>query len=281
MRFCCFRYGSATRAHASRMDGLGRTAPRVALLRLAGSSHWDKNLLLIVAPAAAGTLTHRGEVLTAIAGVVVFTVGTAAVSIFARALAGRSLRGHRYVVASVLAAAASALAFAISVRFGDCVSGYLLLAGGYLTGLREVVMLKTPAVAAGLLVRVCSGVPLASAYPSSWLLFTAACGAAVLVLARCTDESGHSFVVVWQRQMLTLAIAATVLGYAGWALAYVGRDVAVPLLMLSLLPFLFGLVRSGTRPARAATGVVRKHDAVVLAAWTLWGVTAAGALYLA
>ena len=76
-------------------------------------------------------------------------------------------------------------------------------------------------------------------------------------------------------------IAATVVGYAGWALGYLGRDVAVPLLMLSLLPFLFGLVRSGTRPARAATGVIRQHDAVVLAAWTLGGVTAAGALYLA
>ena len=81
-----------------------------------------------------------------------------------------------------------------------------------------------------------------------------------------------------------MTLTGTVLTYAAWAFPYLGTDVALPLLAVSLVPFLAALMRysllvahgDGEAPERTLTS-----DPFLLAAGLLWVTTAGAALYLA
>jgi decaprenyl-phosphate phosphoribosyltransferase len=88
----------------------------------------------------------------------------------------------------------------------------------------------------------------------------------------------------WLGQTSTMALTGTVLAYAAWAFQYLGHDVALPLLAVSIVPFLAALMRysllvaggDGERPEDLLVS-----DRFLLAAGLIWAATAGGALYLA
>ena len=87
----------------------------------------------------------------------------------------------------------------------------------------------------------------------------------------------------WLQQILTVSLAGTVLAYASWAVQYAGRDVALPMLALSVLPFLAALLRYSLLVARGDGEAPEQvfTDHFLLGAGIVWAALVGGALYLA
>jgi decaprenyl-phosphate phosphoribosyltransferase len=88
----------------------------------------------------------------------------------------------------------------------------------------------------------------------------------------------------WLQQILSMTLSGTVLAYAAWAFQYRGEDVALPLLALSLLPFLAGLMRYSLLVAHGsgeAPENVIVSDRFLLVSGLIWASSAGSAIYLA
>lgn len=87
----------------------------------------------------------------------------------------------------------------------------------------------------------------------------------------------------WLQQVLTVSLAGTVLAYATWALQYIGTDVSLPLLALSVVPCLAVMLRYSLlvspRAGEAPEDV--ETDRFLLLAGAVWAVMVGGALSLA
>jgi decaprenyl-phosphate phosphoribosyltransferase len=284
-----------------------------ALLRTARPRQWIKNLLIFAAPTAAGALLTPGTAAAAGLAFLAFTaaaIATYFVNDAADVDADRRhpAKGLRPVAAGVLsrraavligagtAAAAIALAAAVCWPLTACVVAYLVLTGAYTAGLKHVPVLDVLVVAGGFVLRTAAGAAATGVSVSSWFMLVTLFGALYLVIAKRLGEqtrqpigaaprrvlAGYS--PSWLQQILTMALTGTVLAYAAWAFQYLGHDVALPLLAVSVVPFLAALMRyhllvtrgDGETPENLLTS-----DRFLLTAGGLWVACAASAIYLA
>jgi decaprenyl-phosphate phosphoribosyltransferase len=196
-------------------------------------------------------------------------------------------------------AASIVLACAVGWPFAGCVAGYLVLTGAYSAGLKHVAVLDVLVVAGGFLLRTVSGAAATGVAVSSWFLLLTLFGSLFLVTAKRIGEQNRvrpgadavdrrrvlaGYCAPWLQQVLTMALTGTVLAYAAWAFQYAGRDVALPVLALSLVPFLAALMRYSLLVARGDGETPEElltSDRFLLVAGLLWAATAGGALYLA
>jgi decaprenyl-phosphate phosphoribosyltransferase len=280
------------------------------LVRTARPRQWIKNLLVFAAPAAAGALHSPRVAVVTIAACVVFTIaaaGTYFVNDAADADADRrhpvksrrpvaaGLIGRRTAVLIGLVAAATALGLGAGIgwAFAGWLAGYLGLTGAYSAGLKHVAVLDVLVVAGGFLIRTAAGAAAAGVAVSSWFMLLTLFGSLFLVTAKRVGEqngtsaarrvlSGYS--ASWLQQILTMTLTGTVVAYAAWAFQYVGHDVALPWLAVSLVPLLAALMRysllvsrgDGERPED-----LLMSDHFLLVAGLLWAGTAGAAIYLA
>jgi decaprenyl-phosphate phosphoribosyltransferase len=280
-----------------------------ALIRTTRPRQWLKSLLVLGAPAASGAMFTHGVAIATGMAVLAFTIAAVAtyfindaadaeadrrhpVKAFRPVAAG--LIGRRTAVLIGLGAAALSIALAVTINgpFTACLVGYLTLTGAYSAGLKNVPVLEVLVVAGGFLLRTAGGAAATGVAVSSWFLLLTLFGSLFLVVAKRIGEqnrararrrvlSGYS--ADWLHQTLTMALTGTVLAYAAWAFQYPGRDVALPLLAFSLLPFLAALMRysllvaggDGERPEDLLIS-----DRFLLAAGLIWAGTAGAALYL-
>jgi decaprenyl-phosphate phosphoribosyltransferase len=285
----------------------------IALLRTARPRQWIKNLLIFSAPTAAGALLTPGTAAAAGLAFLAFTAAAIATYFITDAADVDADRRHpakglRPVAAGVLsrraavligagtAAAAIALATAVCWPLTACVVAYLVLTGAYTAGLKHVPVLDVLVVAGGFVLRTAAGAAATGVSVSSWFMLVTLFGALYLVIAKRLGEqtrqptgaaprrvlAGYS--PSWLQQILTMALTGTVLAYSAWAFQYLGHDVALPLLAVSVVPFLAALMRyhllvtrgDGETPENLLTS-----DRFLLAAGGLWVACAAGAIYLA
>jgi decaprenyl-phosphate phosphoribosyltransferase len=168
-----------------------------------------------------------------------------------------------------------------------------VLTAAYSAGLKHIAVLDVLVVAGGFVIRTAAGAAATGVAVPSWFLLLTLFGALFLVTAkRVGEQNGTSagrrvlagYSASWLQQTLTMALTGTVLAYAAWAFAYTGPDVARPLLAVSLVPFLAGLMRysllvsrgDGERPED-----LLMSDRFLLVAGVLWAGVAGAALYLA
>jgi decaprenyl-phosphate phosphoribosyltransferase len=281
-----------------------------ALIRTARPRQWLKSLLVLGAPAASGAMFTHGVAIATGMAVLAFTIAAVAtyfindaadaeadrrhpVKAFRPVAAGLISRHAAVLIGAGAAAASIGLAATVNGPFTACVAGYLALTGAYSAGLKHVAVLEVLVVAGGFLLRTVGGAAATGVAVSSWFLLLTLFGSLFLVTAKRIGEQNHArarrrvlsgYSTDWLHQTLTMALTGTVLAYAAWAFQYLGRDVALPVLAGSLLPFLAALMRysllvtrgDGERPEDLLVS-----DRFLLTAGLLWAGTAGAAIYLA
>ena len=287
-----------------------------ALLRTSRPRQWIKNLLIFAAPAAAGALFAPGTAIAAGVAFLAFTAAAVATYFVNDAADADTDRRHpvkwrRPVAAGLIgrrtavliglttATMSVGLATAVNWPFTACLVGYLALTGAYSAGLKHIAVLDVLVVAGGFLLRTAGGAAATGVTVSSWFMLLTLFGSLFLVTAKRIGEqnraqpdgdttakrrvlSGYS--AAWLQQTLTMALTGTVLAYAAWAFQYLGHDVALPLLAVSLVPFLAALMRYSLLVARGdgeRPEDLLVSDRFLLVAGLLWAGTAGAAIYLA
>lgn len=290
-----------------------RTSTVLALLQTARPHQWSKNVLVLAVPAAAAELLTVGVVTRLAWAVVVMVLASASTYLTNDAHDVAVDRAHprkalRPVASGVLstrlaarcgfALAVLALVAAVPLGWGlvAVVATYLTLTYAYCVRLKHVPVVDIVVVAAGFVLRSLAGAAATHTSVSSWFLLVALFGSLYLVAAKRLAEAERtaqggvarqvlgSYPVAWLQQLVTISLAATLLSYAAWAVQYVGTDVALPALALSVVPFLVVLLRysllvssgQGETPERLLAS-----DRLLLGAAAVWAATVGGGLYLA
>lgn len=284
-----------------------RWAPPAVLFRACRPRQWLKNVIVLMAPIAAGAIVRPG-VLPAVAGAfAVFCLLASATYL------GNDVRDveadrlhprkrHRPVAAGELSPAAAlraaaglalaGLGLAAIVRPALAVVAitYLLLTLDYSLWLRDVVVLDMLAVAAGFVLRAVAGAAAAGVTPSgSFLLVTSACALFLVAGKRFAEARGRRgpagrptlrrYSLLGLRRALIGSALFACLAYGGWALE---RPAPGPWLGLSLAPFALWLVRYAHRVGHGAGEAPEElvlSDPVLLLLAAVWAILFAVAIY--
>ncbi len=283
-----------------------------ALLQTSRPKQWVKNVLVLAAPAAAGTLlspTVDFQALGAMGAFVLASAGTYFINDARDAEADRAnpAKASRPVAAGVISERTAygvgillaVLALVAALPLGwpllAVLATYLAITTSYSRWLKHLPILDILVVASGFVLRALAGAVVTGTVLSSWFLLVALFGSLFIVTAKRYAEHEHYLVTgiaratvqgyptAWLQQVLTLTLAGTVLTYATWALQYVGTDVSMPLLAISVVPFLAIMLRYALLVSLGA-GEAPEHmlgDRFLLIAGLLWAAAVGGAIYLA
>lgn len=284
-----------------------------SVLALARPRQWSKNVLLLAAPAAAGVIDQPAALARGLGAVVVFVL--LSVSVYAlndvrdapddrrhpvkchRPVASGALgRLPASAVAVLSATAGLAGAAALGPWMLAASAAYLTVSLLYVLGLKHVAVVDLVAVAVGFVLRAVAGAAATHVPVSSWFLLVSLFGALFLVAAKRRAELANittqartrpvlaAYSTSWLDQLVTIALLGATLSYGLWAFQYIGPDVFRPLLAVSVVPLLTGLLRysllvstgRGETPEREVFG-----DRVLLLAGVSWLTLVGSGLYLA
>jgi decaprenyl-phosphate phosphoribosyltransferase len=274
---------------------------------------WLKNLLVVAAPLASGTLSQQSVALRSAAGVACFTLlasGTYLLNDVHDAASDRADPRKRLrpvasglvpfrlaVPAAVALVAAGVVAgLALGTRFAAISAGYVVLTAGYTFVLRSLAVLDIAAVAGGFVLRAAAGGAVASVHLSPWFLIVTSFGALFVVAGRRSSEleaalrDGREprpplaeYSVTYLRSVVTLAATVAVTAYCIWAFGTrpSGRS---PWAEISVIPFAIAVLRYGLLVDAGRTASPEDAflgDPTMLAAAVTWiAVFAAGAFGL-
>jgi decaprenyl-phosphate phosphoribosyltransferase len=209
---------------------------------------WTKNALVFVAPASAGVLSHRIDILHAMAAFGIFCAaasGTYLVNDVADAKADRAHPNKRLrpIARGIISSTSALLTAAVLMIVALAASWYLaqwslvLVMAVYLTistaytlRLKREPVIELAAVASGFLLRAVAGGVATHVPLSSWFLAVSSFGALFVVtgkrlgeLVRLGDRSGEHrevlslYTASFLRLALTLTASVTVTAYCLWA----------------------------------------------------------------
>ncbi|HEY8717660.1 decaprenyl-phosphate phosphoribosyltransferase [Pengzhenrongella sp.] len=308
--------GSGAGPAAPGLPSVGRRSSRwgavAPFLVTARPRQWLKNVLVLAAPAAAGTLLHAASALASLLAFASFTLAAIATYFINDALDVDADRRHpvksrRPVPAGLITPRTAKLTGALCAvaslgtglilgwAFTALVATYLALTALYSWRLKHRPILDILAVSAGFLLRAAAGGAATGVRLSNWFLLVALFGSLFLVTAKRAAEQarneagGHSratldaYPAAWLQQVLTMSLTGTFLSYALWAFQVTGRDMVKPVIAASVLPFLALLMRysmlvatgHGEEPERLVTS-----DRFLLVAAGTWVVLVGAGIYL-
>ncbi len=221
--------------------------PLRALVSAARPGQWVKNGLIVVAPAAAGTLTHADVLRHTIVAFVAFCLVASAGYILNdikdveadrqhpskkhRAIASGQLRVPVGVVAALLALGAGFTlpAFLWHPEGLYLILGlYVLITANYIYWLKSVAIIELGVVASGFFLRAYAGAVASHIFVSSWFLVVISFGALFLVVGKRSSELKNvgvggtrkvlsEYSPEFLRSALTLCATVVVTGYCLWA----------------------------------------------------------------
>jgi decaprenyl-phosphate phosphoribosyltransferase len=229
----------------------------VALIRLARPRQWIKNLLVFVAPAAAGVLLHGGVLWRAVAAFAIFCLAASGTYFLNDAIDAEQDRAHPSKHRRPVASGQVPVALAVSVGIGLLVVATALgglLAGwdlalvmglygainvSYSLGLRNEPILDLAAVSAGFVLRAVAGGLAAGVVLSDWFLIVTSFGSLLIVSGKRSGEKqlldDHEaddeavrqtlglYTPAFLRTVRTLTAAVTVTAYCLWAFERAGE----------------------------------------------------------
>lgn len=283
-----------------------------ALLQTARPKQWLKNVLVLAAPATAGTLLSPAVAGAALWAVLAFVLASAGTYFVNDARDVQADRGHPVKCLRPVASGAISERTAYGVGLGLAVLAlmvalplgwplvavlvtYLSTTTAYSRWLKHQPVVDILVVASGFVLRAVAGAVATGVLLSSWFLLVALFGSLFVVTAKRAAEHEQYLVTgvarstvqgypsSWLQQVLTVSLAGTVLAYATWALQYIGTDVWLPLLALSVVPFLAVMLRYSLLVSLGAGEAPEDvvSDRFLLLAGLVWAVMVGGALYLA
>jgi decaprenyl-phosphate phosphoribosyltransferase len=245
-------------------------------LRLARPKQWAKNLLVFVAPGAAGALIHAGPALRALGAFGVFCAAASAIYFVNDVVDAEADRRHprkqfRPVasgrVRPSVALYAAAVLFAVAVVCAELLAGwplvvvvaaYGVISVAYSLRLKHEPVIELTAVASGFVLRAIAG-GLATHVPlSSWFLVVTSFSALFIVIGKRTAEHRtlgedrglhrsalEQYSLPFLRSALTLSAAGAVTTYCLWAFDKVGlahRGDHLVWIELSVAPVITGVL---------------------------------------
>jgi decaprenyl-phosphate phosphoribosyltransferase len=279
------------------------------LVRLVRPGQWVKNLLVVAAPLAAGTLLVPAVAGRVVVAFVAFVLASGATYALNDLLDAESDSGHpkkrtrpvasgavsrRAARALALILALAALAVAATVGLLLVVGSYLVITGAYSFGLKHEPVVELAIVALGFVLRAVGGGVATDTPLSQWFLIVTGFGSLLVVAGKRESElvlstrdgrtprpSTAQYSTGFLRVVAATAASMTVAGYALWAadVAPSGRE---PWIAVSVVPFTVAVLRflldaEDARAEEPERTVVT--DRVLLALVLLWVVTyALGAL---
>jgi decaprenyl-phosphate phosphoribosyltransferase len=229
----------------------GRGSLPKGLIRLARPKQWIKNLLVFVAPAAAGVLLHHSVFWHGAGAFGVFCLAASGTYFLNDALDAPADRAHptkrfRPVAAGIvpvpLALVVGLTALAGSIGLGQLLAGwhlalvmavYGLINVGYSLGIKNEPILDLAAVSAGFVLRAVAGGVATGVALTNWFLIVASFGSLLIVTGKRSGEKellakeqadGGSirqtlglYSPTFLRSVRTLSAAVTVSAYCLWA----------------------------------------------------------------
>jgi decaprenyl-phosphate phosphoribosyltransferase len=248
-----------------------------AVLRSMRPRQWTKNALVFVAPASAGVIDHRIDLLHALAAFGIFCAAASGTYLFndlADAKADRNHPQKRYrpiargtispalaiVVAVVLMTVAMTTSWYVARWDLVVVMGiYLLISTTYTLWLKREPVIELAAVASGFLLRGIAGGVATHVPLSSWFLAVASFGALFVVIGKRLGEylrlgearGEHRaalalYTASFLRSALTLTASVTVTAYCLWAFDKAGllshASHHFVWIQLSVIPVILGIL---------------------------------------
>jgi decaprenyl-phosphate phosphoribosyltransferase len=284
------------------------TASVRTLLSAMRPSQWVKNCLIVVAPAAAGTLTHGAVLLHTVIAFLAFCAVSSAVYLLNDVQDREADRRHptkRYrAIASGRLSATTAvgaalvlfvLGFLITLAISRpsellIVLGlYVAVTLAYIYWIKDVVIVELGAVASGFFLRAYAGAAASHIPVSTWFLVVISFGALFLVVGKRSSELKTHDDVTTRRvlaeyttkfleSVLTMCATIVVAGYCLWAFdgsstgLSANHDATLPI-RLSVVPVVFAvlfIMRSADAGHGAAPEDLLLHNRTVQVLLAIW-----------
>ena len=257
-----------------------RSTP-VALIAAMRPRQWAKNVLVFAAPLAAGQLFDVDVLLPSIGAFVAFCLISSATYVIndvrdvevdrnhpkkrARPIAAGHLSVTTALIAAVvLAVAALALSFAISLALGGVVTAYAVFTLAYSMFLKQEPVIELALLAMGFLLRAIAGGAASGLPISEWFLIVAGFGSLFMAagkryseLDRFVRDGGTSsdngnqrksldgYTLGYLRFVWGVAAAVTITSYCLWAFDVAQTPSSFPWAEWSVLPFVLAILRYG------------------------------------
>lgn len=290
-----------------------------AMVKALRPKQWVKNVLVVAAPAAAGTeaLTDGRTLLDVILAFLVFCLAASSIYLvndardveadqehptkrFRPIASGMLPMNLAYVMAVVLIVAAVGLSFLASSGWGlaAVVGVYIALQLGYCFGWKHLPVIDIALVSSGFMLRAMAGGVAAGISLSQWFLLVAAFGSlfmasgkrySELLLAERTGKkirrSLQGYTPTYLRFVWTLAATAVVMSYALWGfqLSNEVEGMASVWYQISMVPFTIAILRYAADVDRGDGGApdeMALSDRVLQSLAILWIVCIFLAVYL-
>ena len=288
------------------------TAPGSALVRGTRPRQWGKNLLVVVAPLAAGRLLEPAVAVDTLIALVSFTVVSGAVYLVndvadadddrrhptkrRRPVANGDLSPRLALVAALaLALLGMALAFIASVGLVWVLVTYVAIQGTYTLWLKDEPVFDIALVSSGFLLRAIAGGVASGIELSQWFLLASVFGSLFVAAGKRYSEAHlaetldsvtrpalQAYSPSYLRFVWGTAAATLIMTYGLWAFEL--REATGSLLApVSMAPFVLAVLRYAVDIDSAGAGepeTLFLRDRVLQALGVIWLVTMVGALYV-
>lgn len=279
--------------------------PRLpAAIRAMRPRQWVKNVLVLAAPVAAGSLLQPAVALNTLAAFVAFCLVSASIYLvndvrdvesdrlhpkkrFRPIAAGELGTTPALVLAGVTLAASLTLGWFTAPLLAVTLALYWLLQVGYSVWLKNQPIIDLAMVASGFLLRAVAGGVASGIELSQWFLLVASFGSLFMVAGKRYSEivelgpaagtraSLERYTSTYLRFVWTVACTAVIMSYGLWAFEQAGdRELlGLPWHALSIAPFTLALLRYAYVIDSGAAGEpedVVSSDRVLQALGVLW-----------
>jgi decaprenyl-phosphate phosphoribosyltransferase len=246
----------------------------LAMLKACRPKQWAKNVLVFVAPAAAGVLGEPYYLRLTVQGFVAFCLVSSATYLLNDILDVESDRRHptkrnrpiasgavpvplAVAMAVVLFVGGIAVAVATSWPLVGVVAGYAVLTTAYSMYLKRMAVMDLVILSAGFILRLLGGALAAGVDVSEWFLLVSLFGSLFIAAAKRFAEKKElgeeaaalrptlgQYSVEYLGLVRTAAAAAVMMSYCQWAVeSGDSQRYATPWVQLSIIPFVIAILR--------------------------------------
>jgi len=252
------------------------------MLRALRPRQWVKNLLVVAAPLAAGSLDDADVAGRTALAFAAFCLVASAVYLVNDVIDADEDRRHpskrrrpvaageiaprtAIATAAVLLCAGLALGYGVALELGLTMTVYVAIQAAYSLGLKNQPVMDLAAVAAGFLLRAIAGGVASGIYLSPWFLLVAAFGSLFMVAGKRYSEihaigphagtrrSLEYYSESYLRFVWGLAASVAVIAYSLWAFDQASEG-GFAWEEISVAPFVLGMLRYAVDIDRGAAG---------------------------
>lgn len=255
----------------------GASGRRPSLLRgmvkACRPKQWAKNVLVFVAPAAAGELFVPYHAWRTLIGFVAFCAVASATYLLNDVLDVESDRRHptkrnrpiaagivpvplAVVMAVVLFVGGVGLAAVANWTLAGVVAGYAVLTTAYSVWMKQIPVLDLVILSAGFILRLLGGAYAAEVAVSDWFLLVSLFGSLFIAASKRFAEKQElgdqaaalrptlgAYSLSYLALVRTVAVAAVLISYCQWAIERGEQGGVSPWIQLSIVPFVIAILR--------------------------------------